>query len=35
MDLWLWGRGPIDELTVDGEAGLAVTLRQAAKESTQ
>ena len=35
MDLWLWGRGPIDELTVDGEAGLADTLRQAAKESTQ
>ncbi len=35
MDLWLWGRGPIDELTVDGDAGLADTLRRAAKEATQ
>ena len=35
MDLWLWGRGPLEDLTVDGDAALAETLRQAAKEATQ
>ncbi len=35
MDLWLWGRGPIDKLTVEGDSALADTLRQAAKEATQ
>jgi hypothetical protein len=35
MDLWLWGRGPLEDLTVDGDRDLAATLRQAAKEDTQ
>ena len=35
MDLWLWGRGPLEDLTVDGAPDLAATLRQAARESTQ
>jgi len=35
MDLWLWGRGPLEDLTVDGDHDLAATLRQAAKEDTQ
>ena len=35
MDLWLWGRGPIEDLTVDGDPALVDLLRQAAKEETQ
>ncbi len=35
MDLWLWGRGPVEALTVDGDPGLAATLREAAKDATQ
>ncbi|GMQ85333.1 MAG: maleylpyruvate isomerase family mycothiol-dependent enzyme [Acidimicrobiia bacterium] len=35
MDLWLWGRGPIEDLTVGGDAALVELLRQAAKEETQ
>jgi len=35
MDLWLWGRGPIEDLSVDGDQNLAATLRQAAREETQ
>jgi len=35
MNLWLWGRGPIEDLSVDGDAGLVATLRQAAREATQ
>lgn len=35
MDLWLWGRGPIEDLTVDGDPALVERLRQAAKEETQ
>ena len=35
MDLWLWGRGPIEDLTVDGDPVLVELLRQAAKEETQ
>ncbi len=35
VDLWLWGRGPLEDLTVEGDTALAATLREAAKESTQ
>lgn len=35
MDLWLWGRGALDDLTVDGDPKLAATLRQAARDETQ
>ena len=35
MDLWLWGRGPLEDLSVEGKPELAETLRQAAKEATQ
>jgi hypothetical protein len=35
VDLWLWGRGPLEDLTVDGDQGLAATLRRAAEEETQ
>lgn len=35
MDLWLWGRSPIEDLMVDGDPVLVELLRQAAKEETQ
>lgn len=35
VDLWLWGRGPLGDLTVEGDPGVAATLREAAKEATQ
>jgi uncharacterized protein (TIGR03083 family) len=35
VDLWLWGRGSLEDLTVDGDQGLAATLRRAAEEETQ
>ena len=34
MDLWLWGRGPIDELSVVGGHELADHVRTVAAEST-
>lgn len=35
LDLWLWGRGGLDGITVTGEAAVVDRLRQAAVESTQ
>ena len=35
VDLWLWGRGPIDPLTIEGDAGQADRLRTMAAEDTQ
>lgn len=35
VDLWLWGRGPLDALVIDGELELAGTLREAARDATQ
>ena len=35
VDLWLWGRGPLDALVVDGEPEPAASLREAAKDVTQ
>lgn len=35
VDLWLWGRGSIEDLTVDGDRDIATTLRRAAEEETQ
>lgn len=34
MDLWLWGRGPIDELSIGGDHELADHVRTVAAEST-
>lgn len=35
LDLWLWGRGPLDPLDVDGDAALLGALRELAVEATQ
>ena len=35
LDLWLWGRGPLDQITVEGDAGVAANLRAAAADGTQ
>lgn len=35
MDLWLWGRGPVDGLTVTGEAEAVEALRLAIADGTQ
>jgi uncharacterized protein (TIGR03083 family) len=35
MDLWLWGRGPVDDLTVTGEADAVEALRLAIADGTQ
>lgn len=35
LDLWLWGRGPLDRLEVDGNVALAHWLRERAVEDTQ
>jgi hypothetical protein len=35
VDLWLWGRGSLEDLTVDGDRDIAATLRRAAEEETQ
>jgi uncharacterized protein (TIGR03083 family) len=35
LDGWLWGRAAIDELTIEGDAGLADLLRAIAAEVTQ
>lgn len=35
MDLWLWGRGSLDDLRVDGEVAAAEDLRAAIADGTQ
>ncbi len=35
MDLWLWGRGPVDDLTVSGEPEAVEALRLAIADGTQ
>jgi uncharacterized protein (TIGR03083 family) len=35
LDLWLWGRGPIDALSISGDVRIADKLREAALEATQ
>lgn len=35
LDLWLWGRGPLNALTIEGDAEIPVKLRSAAAEATQ
>lgn len=35
LDLWLWGRGPIEHLTVRGDPAIAGLLRRAAAEGTR
>lgn len=35
MDLWLWGRGPLDNLQVDGEIAAVEDLRAAIADGTQ
>lgn len=35
LDLWLWGRGAIEDLSVSGDRSLADRLRTLAKEATQ
>ena len=35
VDLWLWGRGPLEALAVDGDRALTASLREAAKDVTQ
>ena len=35
LDLWLWGRGSLDSLSVSGDPGIAEKLREAAAEATQ
>jgi uncharacterized protein (TIGR03083 family) len=35
MDLWLWGRGPVDDLTVTGEGEAVEALRLAIADGTQ
>jgi len=35
MDLWMWGRGPVDELTLTGEGEAVEALRLAIADGTQ
>ena len=35
MDLWMWGRGPVDDLTVTGEGEAVEALRLAIADGTQ
>jgi len=35
LDAWLWGRGPIERLTVDGAVDAALALRAIVEEATQ
>jgi len=35
LDLWLWGRGPLDAITVEGDPDGAAWLRELAAEDTQ
>jgi uncharacterized protein (TIGR03083 family) len=35
MGRWLWGRGSLDDLTVDGELSIAEAVRTVAREATQ
>lgn len=35
LDLWLWGRGPLNELTVEGDVTVAAKIRNAAVHATQ
>ena len=35
IDLWLWGRGPIESLEIEGDAELAAALRELSAEETQ
>ena len=34
LDLWLWGRGPVSDLVIEGDASLATQLREIAANST-
>ncbi|MBK5266532.1 MAG: maleylpyruvate isomerase family mycothiol-dependent enzyme [Acidimicrobiia bacterium] len=34
LDLWLWGRGPLDHLSIDGDQSIAEKLRRTAADST-
>jgi uncharacterized protein (TIGR03083 family) len=35
LDLWLWGRGPLDPLSIDGDQSIAEKLRRTAADSTK
>lgn len=35
MDRWLWGRGRLDDLTVEGDRSIAEAVRTVAREATQ
>ena len=35
LDLWLWGRGPLEQLTVSGDRSLPGRLRSLAADATQ
>lgn len=35
MNLWLWGRGPIDDIEVSGDPDIATRIRKIAAEGTQ
>ena len=35
LDLWLWGRGPLDPIEVEGPPEVAATIRAAAADATQ
>jgi uncharacterized protein (TIGR03083 family) len=35
LDLWLWGRGPVDRLTVEGDRSVADHIREAAAAGSQ
>lgn len=35
LDLWLWGRGPLDALSIHGDVKVAGKLREAAAQATQ
>ncbi len=35
VDLWLWGRGPLEAIEVEGDRGVAAFIRAAAVEATQ
>ncbi len=34
LDLWLWGRGPLEPIVVEGEAAVAEAIREVARDST-
>jgi hypothetical protein len=35
LDLWLWGRGSIDAISVEGDASIADHMREAAADATR